>query len=72
MKQIIQHKEESNTKKEAGRNELKLIPLYEDYMRYMIKLIQILPRLEKFSIGNEFKTIMYETYRNIVYIAKIV
>ena len=71
MKQVIQHREESNTEKQAERNELKLIPLYEDYMRYMIKLIQILPRVEKFSIGTEFKTVMYDTYRSIVYISKI-
>lgn len=71
MQKIIQHREESNTTKEAGRNELKLIPLYEDYMMYMIKLLHQLPRVEKFNLGTEYKNIMYETYRNIVYISKI-
>lgn len=50
---------------------LKLIPTYESYMEYMIELLIKLPRTEKFSIGTEYKIIMYETYRNIMYIEKI-
>lgn len=53
---------------EEKNNTLKIIPIYEKYMEYMIALILKLPRTEKFSIGTEFKTIMYETYRNIIYI----
>ena len=56
---------------EEKNNTLKLIPIYERYMEYMIALILKLPRTEKFSIGTEFKTIMYETYRNIIYIQHI-
>ena len=50
---------------------LKLIPTFESYMEYMIELIIKLPRTEKFSIGTEYKTLMYETYRNIMYVEKI-
>ena len=42
-------------------NELKLIPIYETYMEYMIQTLIKLPRTEKFSIGTEFKQIMYST-----------
>lgn len=57
--------------KENEKNVLKLIPLYENYMQYMIEVIMKLPRTEKFSIGNEFKNVMYDTFRNIIYIEKV-
>lgn len=47
---------------------LKLIPIYEKYMEYMIDIIVKLPRTEKFCIGTEFKSIMYDTYVNIMYL----
>ena len=53
------------------RNELILIPKYERYMQYMIEVILKIPRTEKFNIGNEFKTIMYKSLENILYINKI-
>lgn len=59
------------TKNSEENATLRLIPVYEKYMEYMINLIIKLPRTEKFSIGTEYKQIMYETYRNIVYISKI-
>lgn len=52
-------------------NELKLIPLYEQYMEYMIQLIIKLPRTEKFSIGTDFKEVMYSTLEDIMYITKL-
>lgn len=52
-------------------NELKLIPIYEQYMEYMIQLLIKLPRTEKFSIGTEFKQIMYGCLENIMYINKM-
>ena len=52
-------------------NELKLIPLFEQYMEYMIQAIIKLPRTEKFSIGTEFKQSLYVTLRNVMYITKI-
>lgn len=51
---------------------LMLIPKYEAYMEYMLEIILIkLPRTEKFSIGTEFKSLMYGTYRNIMYLNKV-
>lgn len=50
---------------------LKLIPKYTNYMEYMLDLLIILPRVEKFNIGNAFKNIMYETLENIMYLDKI-
>lgn len=58
-----------NGNKEYG---LVLIPKYEKYMEYMLEVILIrLPRTEKYSIGTEFKTVMYETFRDIMFIEKI-
>lgn len=53
------------------KEEFKLIPKYISYIEYMIVLLQYLPRVEKFNIGNEFKKIMYETFENIMYLDKI-
>ena len=61
---------EQNNRK---NNELAIIPKYEFYMEYMIEVILLkLPRTEKFSIGTEFKSIMYDTLKNIIFIEKIV
>lgn len=53
------------------KEEFKLIPKYISYIEYMIVLLQYLPRVEKFNIGNEYKKIMYETFENIMYLDKI-
>lgn len=53
------------------QSDLKLIPIYEDYIEYMINLLKKIPKSEKFSLGSEFKLSMYETYRNIMYVNKI-
>lgn len=52
-------------------NELKLIPIYETYMEYMIQVLIKLPRTEKFSIGTEIKTSMYDMLKNILFATKI-
>lgn len=52
-------------------NELKLIPIYEQYMEYMIQLLIKLPRTEKFSIGTDFKQEMYNTLEYIMYLNKL-
>ena len=52
-------------RKNNNSNELILIPKYEIYMEYMINVIMKLPRVEKFNIGNEFKSIMYKALENI-------
>ena len=57
---------------EVKNKELALIPKYEDYMEYMLEVVLVqLPRIEKFSIGTEFKSVMYDTFRDIMYIEKI-
>ena len=53
------------------KEEFKLVPKYISYIEYMIVLLQYLPRVEKFNIGNEYKKIMYETFENIMYLDKI-
>ena len=55
----------------SSDNELKLIPIYENYMEYMIQTLIKLPRTEKFSIGTDFKQIMYSTLEDIMYISKL-
>lgn len=50
---------------------LKLIPKYTDYMEYMLELLRVLPRIEKFNLGNEYKTMMYQTFENIMFLDKI-
>ena len=52
---------------EKANQELLLIPKYEKYMEYMLEVILIkLPRTEKYSIGTEYKTIMYQTFKEII------
>ena len=54
--------------KMSQSEELVLIPKYE---QYMVEAIVKMPRTEKFNIGNEFKTVMYKTLENILYINKV-
>ena len=56
---------------EEKENKLKLIPKTEKYIEYMLNVIIKLPRVEKFSIGNEYKTSMYKMLSNIMCIQKI-
>lgn len=53
------------------RNELVLIPKTEKYMQYMIEVILKLPRTEKFSIGTEYKTSMYQMLEHILMLSKV-
>ena len=57
--------------KENRNNKLILIPKAEKYIQYMIEVIIKLPRIEKFSIGTEYKLSMYEMLRNILLLSKI-
>lgn len=52
-------------------NKLQLIPKAEKYIEYMLNVIIKLPRVEKFSIGTEYKSSMYQMLKNIMYISKI-
>lgn len=50
---------------------LTIIPKSEVYVRYMLDVLLKLPRTEKFSIGTDYKNIMYEMIRNIIYLSKV-
>ena len=50
---------------------LKLIPKVEVYIGYMLAVILKLPRIEKFSIGTEYKASMYQMLSNIMMLNKI-
>lgn len=57
---------------EKKTKELAIIPKYELYMEYMLEIILVrLPRTEKYSIGTEYKSVMYETLRDIIFIEKV-
>ena len=58
-------------KKQIRSSKLILIPKYEKYMEYVLEIILLkLPRTEKYSIGTEYKNLMYDTYKNIMYLNK--
>jgi hypothetical protein len=40
-------------------------------VEYALSFLMRLPRVEKFNIGNEFKTVMYKMLENILYLNKI-
>lgn len=52
------------------QNALSLIPKVEQYVEYMLNVIIKLPRIEKFSIGNEYKTSMYKLIERTLYLNK--
>ena len=60
---MVQNKEKEN--------KLKLIPKAENYTQYMLQVIMKLPRVEKFSIGTEYKKSMYEMLEYILIISKV-
>lgn len=58
-------------KKQIKSSKLILIPKFEKYMEYVLEIILLkLPRTEKYSIGTEYKNLMYDTYKNIMYLNK--
>lgn len=59
---------EKQNKKE---NELTLIPKSERYIQYMLEVIMKIPRTEKFSIGTEYKSSMYQMLENILYLSRV-
>ena len=59
-------------KQENYKNKkLEIIPKLEKNIQYMLEIILKLPRTEKFSIGNEYKTSMYKTLNYVMYLNKI-
>lgn len=59
---------EKQNKKE---NELTLIPKAERYIQYMLEVIMKIPRTEKFSLGTEYKSSMYQMLENILYLSRV-
>ena len=57
-------------KKAEKENKLLLIPKIETYIEYMLQICLKLPRTEKFSIGNEYKTSMYEMLKDVMFLTK--
>ena len=64
-------KKKKMIEKNKKEEKLKLIPKAENYIEYMLQLIIKLPRVEKFSIGTEYKKSMYKMLENILIISKI-
>ncbi len=58
--------------KQEKEQKLMLIPKAEKYIEYMLQIIFKLPRIEKFSIGTEYKQSMYQMLQDILMISKIV
>ena len=52
-------------------NCLTIIPKTERYIQYMLDLILKLPRTEKFNIGTEYKTSMYQMMEEVIYVSKL-
>jgi len=55
----------------SKNNKLIIIPKAEKYIEYMLVILLKLPRTEKFNIGNEIKTSMYDMLKNILLASKI-
>ena len=58
-------------KKTEKENKLQLIPKTEKYIEYILQIIIKLPRTEKFSIGTEYKTSMYQIMEEVIYVSKV-
>ena len=54
-----------------NNEQLQLIPKVQEYIQYMLDTLIKLPRTEKFSIGNEYKSSMYKLLQYILYVSKI-
>ena len=58
-------------RKTEKENKLIIIPKTEKYIEYMLQIIFKLPRIEKFSIGTEYKTSMYKMLEQIMLLNKM-
>lgn len=56
---------------ERKNNNLIIIPKIEKYIEYMLTILLKLPRTEKYSIGTEIKTSMYEMLKYILLASKV-
>ena len=66
----MRERKKMNQKKEKG-NKLLLIPKVEKYIEYMLGVLIKLPRTEKFSIGTEYKSSMYQMLKNVMVFNKV-
>lgn len=57
-------------RKMETNNQLVIIRKIEKYIEYMLTILIKLPRTEKFSIGTEIKTSMYDMLKNILFATK--
>ena len=73
MKQINYQRYQNYHKKVSTKfdNIIIIIVKIEKYIEYMLTILLKLPRTEKFSIGNEIKTSMFEILKNILIASKI-
>ena len=62
---------ERGNKLERKSNELIIIPKIEKSIEYILTILIKLPRTEKFSIGNEIKTSMYEMLKYTLLASKV-
>lgn len=59
------------TYNEKEGNSLILIPKVEQYIEYVLNMLVKLPRIEKFSIGNEYKLSMYKMLEETMMLNKV-
>ena len=52
-------------------NQLIIIPKIEKYIEYILIVVLNLPKTEKFNIGSEIKTSMYNMLKNVLLAIKI-
>ena len=57
--------------KQEQDSKLALIPKSERYIEYVLEIMIKLPRIEKFSIGTEYKQSMYQMLSEIMILNKI-
>lgn len=50
---------------------LKLIPKYMEYTKYMFKVLDKIPRIDKFNLGSNFRDSMFKTIEAIMHIGKV-
>ncbi len=62
---------EKRVQRDVEGKSLTIIPKSERYIQYMLDLMLKLPRIEKFSIGTEYKTSMYNMMECIIYLSKV-
>lgn len=52
-------------------NSFVLIAKYQKYIEYMLEILNKLPRVEKYNLGNAFKEVMYSMFNNVMYLNKV-